>query len=133
MGRRQWRGSVLVASAWLVAGCQRESLGVPATKAPGGPVGPAQPTPPGTSTVEATPVWMTSCAPCHGQDGRGNPQLAAMLKVPDLTEPALQARLTDGQIAQVIERGKGKMPPMGMRLSQPKIQLMVGYVRKLRR
>jgi cytochrome c oxidase subunit II len=62
-----------------------------------------------------------ACAPCHGMQGEG------------LIGPALQgnATLADRQqLANLLEHGKGKMPPVGEGWSQSELASLVAYVRK---
>ncbi len=55
-------------------------------------------------------TWTSKCVLCHGQVGRGNGPQAAMYKPKDLSDPAWQAGVTDEQIIESIQKGKGKMP-----------------------
>jgi cytochrome c oxidase subunit 2 len=62
-----------------------------------------------------------ACAPCHGMKGEG------------LIGPALQgnATLADRQkLADLLEHGKGKMPPVGEGWNQRELASLVAYVRK---
>jgi hypothetical protein len=51
--------------------------------------------------------------------------------VRDFTDPVFLARARTDDIARVIMTGKGQMPSFGSMLSQPKIQSLSGYVRRL--
>jgi mono/diheme cytochrome c family protein len=59
-------------------------------------------------------TWRRNCTACHGQLGRGDGPQAAMTKPMDLTDPAWQARVTDEAIAEVIRRGRGRMPAFSL-------------------
>jgi cytochrome c oxidase subunit II len=62
-----------------------------------------------------------ACAPCHGMRGEG------------IIGPALQgnATLADRQqLANLLENGKGKMPPVGEGWSPRELASLVAYVRK---
>jgi mono/diheme cytochrome c family protein len=58
-------------------------------------------------------VYDRACKNCHGAEGQGNPNIAKMMKVEmkPLSSPDVQG-LSDQQIQEVIEKGKGKMPPV---------------------
>ena len=60
------------------------------------------------SLVRAT--WRNQCAQCHGPTGRGDGPQGRMLRVPDLNKSDWQSRATDATIANVIRRGRNKMP-----------------------
>jgi mono/diheme cytochrome c family protein len=49
-----------------------------------------------------------------------------------LTDPELQARLTDAMLKETIRYGKGQMPNFGAALPQRDIDDIVVYVRTLR-
>jgi cytochrome c oxidase cbb3-type subunit 3 len=54
--------------------------------------------------------WQQSCAPCHGPIGHGDGPKGSLVKAPDLTDAAWQAKVTDADIAKQIHEGKGLMP-----------------------
>jgi hypothetical protein len=58
--------------------------------------------------VEVT--WRNQCAACHGAIGHGDGPQGPMVHAPNLTLPDWQAKVTDAQIAEVIIRGKNRMP-----------------------
>lgn len=55
-------------------------------------------------------AWAQNCAVCHGALGHGDGPNGALVKAPDLTDPAWQAKVTDEEIALRIHEGKGLMP-----------------------
>ena len=55
-------------------------------------------------------TWRNRCAPCHGATGRGDGPQGRMLKAPDLTRASWQARVNDEALANVIRKGRNKMP-----------------------
>ena len=73
------------------------------------------------------------CARCHGQDGRGGVVTAGQAAPRDLTDPAWQSALGDGQIEAVIRTGRGTMPGFQRALSADQIQAVVAKVRRLKR
>jgi mono/diheme cytochrome c family protein len=81
-----------------------------------------------TSLVDLT--WRQQCSTCHGAAGKGDGQMAQMLKVPDLTVEAWQATVSDTEIAATIKGGKGKMPSFNVPDSV--IQGLVARVRAAR-
>ena len=86
---------------------------------------------PGTPIpVDPAALYERNCARCHGAEGRGDPQIRLQMPVRDFTDPAFRVRQTP-DLEQVIMAGKGQMPAFGGLLSPPKIQSLVGYVRRL--
>jgi mono/diheme cytochrome c family protein len=81
--------------------------------------------------VDPAVIYAQTCARCHGVDGRGDPQIRQQLPVRDFSDPVFQARASNEDIQRVIMAGKGQMPSFGGMLSQPKIQSLSGYVRRL--
>ena len=81
--------------------------------------------------VDPAVIYAQMCARCHGSDGRGDPQIRQQLPVRDFSDPVFLARAGSEDIARVIMAGKGQMPSFGAMLSQPKIQSLSGYVRRL--
>lgn len=96
----------------------------------------------------------TSCAACHGSDGRGGPAGAALVPPPrNLACGETMNALPDGQLYWVIERGSGafhdpatqgaqqigrpgrrnatSMQPFGEQLSETEIWQLVTYLRTL--
>lgn len=87
--------------------------------------------PAGRDDEDATLVevaWRQNCATCHGMTGRGDVAQGQMLRVPDLTRPEL-AQLTDDDLANVIRRGRNKMP--GFELLPPRV--VTGLARHVRK
>lgn len=81
--------------------------------------------------VDPAVLYAQMCARCHGGDGRGDPQIRQQLPVRDFSDPVFQARASNEDVQRVIMAGKGQMPSFGGMLSQPKIQSLSGYVRRL--
>lgn len=55
-------------------------------------------------------TWRAQCAQCHGESGRGDGPNGPMVKATNFTDPEWQRRVPDGEIANAILNGKGKMP-----------------------
>jgi cytochrome c oxidase cbb3-type subunit 3 len=72
-------------------------------------------------------AWQRQCSTCHGPRGRGDGPQGAMVRAPDLTDPAWQDRVTDAQIAEVIRKGRNKMPAFEL-----PDQVVEGLVKRVR-
>jgi cytochrome c oxidase cbb3-type subunit 3 len=55
-------------------------------------------------------AWQQNCASCHGPEGRGDGPEGPMVRAPDLTQAAWQARVTDEQLVETIRKGRNRMP-----------------------
>jgi mono/diheme cytochrome c family protein len=63
-------------------------------------------------------LFTTQCAMCHGPRGDGKGDLVGRLhlKMPDLTDPGVQKRRTDGEWFYILTVGHGDMPGEGDRM-----------------
>ncbi len=102
-------------------------------------------TPPATSPVKkenpvksspevlaaAKKVFGYDCAMCHGESGNGKGDLVESmgLKMKDWHDPAVLTGLSDGEIYDLIVKGKDKMVGEGDRLAPAKVWGLVHYVR----
>jgi mono/diheme cytochrome c family protein len=75
-------------------------------------------------------IYKRNCAGCHGADGSGQTAMGRTFKIGDLRAAEAQ-KMTDAQLADLIAKGKGKMPAYEKRLSHEQIQSVVGYLREL--
>ena len=82
---------------------------------------------------DATSVYNSKCASCHGRDGRARSAHAKHEKARDLTSGEWQESVSDERIYNAISNGKGKMPGFKKKLSDGQIDELVNYVRRLRR
>jgi mono/diheme cytochrome c family protein len=73
------------------------------------------------------------CAMCHGAtgDGKGDMVESMKLTMHDWHDPATLGAMSDGEIYEIITKGKGKMTGEGDRLPANEIWKMVNYVRSL--
>jgi mono/diheme cytochrome c family protein len=57
-------------------------------------------------------LYSSQCAMCHGSEGDGKGDLVVRLKldIPDLRDPRLQKRRTDGELFYILDKGHGDMP-----------------------
>lgn len=75
-------------------------------------------------------LFKSKCVMCHGEDGSGNTPSGKALKAKDLRLEETQKK-SDAEIAEVITKGRGKMPAFGQKLKPEQIQQLVGYIRQL--
>jgi len=79
----------------------------------------------------AKKVFGYDCAMCHGESGNGKGDLveSMSLKMKDWHDPAVLTGLSDGEIFDLIVKGKDKMVGEGDRLAPAKVWGLVHYVR----
>jgi len=77
-------------------------------------------------------LFETSCAPCHGTDGKGNGMVRFLLAIPpaNLTR-AQPTERSDGYLYSTIRDGSFTMPPYGDALSPEERWDVVLYLRWL--
>ncbi len=75
------------------------------------PRNPVKPTP--ESQAKAKGVYGVDCAVCHGDNGNGKTDLATSmsLTLADWSDPKTLADRQDGELFNIIRKGKDKMPP----------------------
>jgi len=81
----------------------------------------------------ATQLYSKNCASCHGRDGRAKTFKAKLNHARNLSDAEWQERVSDERIFNSIMNGKGKMPAYGKKLSEQDIDLLVTYVRGLKK
>lgn len=79
-------------------------------------------------------LYSSQCAMCHGVKGDGKGELVERLKmaVPDLTNPQVQKKRTDGEWFYILTKGHADMPPED-RLEPNEKWDMINYMRSLSR
>jgi mono/diheme cytochrome c family protein len=79
----------------------------------------------------AKKVFGYDCAMCHGESGNGKGDLveSMSLKMKDWHDPAALSGISDGDIYDLIVKGKDKMVGEGDRLAPAKVWGLVHYVR----
>jgi cbb3-type cytochrome c oxidase subunit III len=84
-----------------------------------------------TFAADGEAVFKARCARCHGDDGTGKTKSAP----PDLTDPKIQASLTDADIVNTITNGRKGTPMIAWKgkLSTEEISAVAAYVRSLGR
>ncbi len=80
--------------------------------------------------ADAAKTFKTNCTLCHGPDGSGNTPTGKALKAKDLRSDEVQKQ-SDAALADVITKGRGKMPVFGSKLSPDTIKSLVAYIRQL--
>lgn len=78
----------------------------------------------------APTTFTAKCAACHGADGKGATPVGKTLGVQDLASPTVQG-MSDADLAQIIAKGRDKMPAYGDSLKDPDIKDLVAYIRSL--
>jgi mono/diheme cytochrome c family protein len=79
---------------------------------------------------DAAKVYKARCELCHAADGSGNSPIGKSLKAKDLRSDEVQ-KMSDGELADAIAKGKGKMPAFGSKLSPDAIKSLVAYIRQM--
>jgi mono/diheme cytochrome c family protein len=79
----------------------------------------------------AKKVFGYDCAMCHGESGNGKGDLveSMSLKMKDWHDPGALSGISDGDIYDLIVKGKDKMVGEGDRLAPAKVWGLVHYVR----
>lgn len=78
-------------------------------------------------------VFMRACAACHGPEGTGEQMRRIIPTIADLTKAEVQQRVDDKAMAELIAKGKGKMPPFEGALTPEQIQAVIKHVRTLKK
>ena len=82
---------------------------------------------------DAKATFDAQCAKCHGKDGRAKSLHGKHVHARDLTDAAWQGNVSDERLFNSISNGKGKMPDFKKKLSEEQIDVLVRYVRQLKR
>lgn len=80
-------------------------------------------------------TYRRQCAPCHGEQGRGDGRMARRFKPPptDFQDPEGIVKRTDDELVEIILNGQASMPEFGDVLSEEVVTELVAYVRDLSR
>ncbi len=81
--------------------------------------------------IDGQALYEELCARCHGPDGEPTPSMVAQHGVRDLTEPTVQAEMTDDEIHEQVIRGSRnhQMPAFGGVVSDEEIEAVIRHVR----
>jgi cytochrome c6 len=85
---------------------------------------------PARSDDKSAAVYKQKCASCHGADGKGETPAGKAMKVRSFASPET-AKMSDDELAGIIEKGQGKMPKYGATMKADEIKAMVAYIRTL--
>src|SRR5580704_824046 len=77
-------------------------------------------------------LYKTKCVACHGADGKGETAVGKANKVRDLGSADVQKQ-SDEDIAEIISKGKGKMPAYSKSLKPEQIKDLVAFLRSLKK
>lgn len=75
-------------------------------------------------------IFTTNCVLCHAANGSGESATGKALHAKDLRSDEVQKQ-SDAALAEVITRGKGKMPAFGTKIHPDGIGKLVAYIRAL--
>jgi len=79
---------------------------------------------------DAAKIYKTNCVMCHAADGSGDTPPGKALKAKDLRSDEVQKQ-SDEALAEVITKGKGKMPAFGAKIPPDNVTKLVAYIRQL--
>jgi mono/diheme cytochrome c family protein len=94
-------------------------------------------TAPNAIAADGAAIYGKKCKSCHGADGTAKTKMGKKLKCRDLSDPSVQKKLSDAQIAKSITHGvkegsKVRMKPI-KGLNEADIKAVVKYVRTLKK
>jgi cytochrome c oxidase cbb3-type subunit 3 len=75
-------------------------------------------------------IFKTNCALCHSADGSGDSATGKAFHAKDLRSAEVQKQ-TDAELAEVITKGRGKMPAFGAKIKPDDLKKLVAYLRAL--
>jgi mono/diheme cytochrome c family protein len=82
------------------------------------------------SEDKSAATYKQKCTACHGADGKADTPTGKAMNVRSFASPEV-AKMSDQELSDVIEKGKGKMPKYGASMKPEEIKAMVAYVRTL--
>jgi cytochrome c6 len=85
---------------------------------------------PVTRAQNAQATYKTKCAGCHGPDGSGSTPAGKALGVRDFHSPDVQKESV-AELADIITKGKNKMPKYGDKMKEEEIKDLAVYVHDL--
>lgn len=133
----------------VLVGCPAEKKAAPPAKAPPAPVkaasAPAKAASAPAAAAAAAPaggnadveagkrLFMTACANCHGPDGSGELMRKMMPQIGNLTLPETHKKYDDAAFAELITKGRNKMPPFGNVFKPDQIKQIIAFARTLQK
>lgn len=85
---------------------------------------------PARSDDKSAATYKQKCVSCHGPDGKAETPAGKAMKVRSFASPET-AKMSDDDLASIIEKGQGKMPKYGASLKPDEIKALVAYIRTL--
>ena len=79
---------------------------------------------------DAAATFKGKCAMCHAVDGSGKTAMGEKFSIRDLRSPDVQKQ-TDVELAEIITKGKSKMPAYDGKLTKEQIDQVVVFIRGL--
>jgi len=86
----------------------------------------------GSMAETAAETYKTTCAMCHGAEGKGETALGKNLHAKDLTSDEVQKKSNE-ELSTIIVKGKENMPGFEGRLTQAQINGLVKFIRSLKK
>lgn len=77
-------------------------------------------------------LYTDNCAKCHGQTGRADTWRGYLYFAEELADPKWQARHSDAEIREDIERGPRIMPSFRDEFSDEEMTAVIVHIRSLR-
>ena len=75
-------------------------------------------------------LYKAKCQSCHGADGKAT-AIGKKLGAKDFQDPDV-AKLSEAEMANIVEQGKNKMPPYKGKLTDDQIKALVSYIKQLK-
>jgi cytochrome c6 len=79
---------------------------------------------------ESAKIFKANCVQCHSANGSGDTTAGKAFHAKDLRSAEVQKQ-TDAELAEVITKGKGKMPAFGAKIKPDEVKKLVAYLREL--
>ena len=86
----------------------------------------------GSMAETAAETYKTTCAMCHGAEGKGDTALGKNLHAKDLISDVVQKKSNE-ELSTIIVKGKENMPGFEGRLTQAQINGLVKFIRSLKK
>jgi len=75
-------------------------------------------------------IYKTNCVLCHSANGSGDSPTGKAFHSKDLRSADVQKQ-SDAELAEVITKGRGKMPAFGAKIKPDDVTKLVAYLRAL--
>ena len=82
--------------------------------------------------ADGAALFKAKCAGCHGPDGAAQTAVGKNLKIRGFGEADVQ-KMSDADLAKMIEEGKGKMPAFKGKLTGEDITALVKQIRSFKK